>query len=305
MGRSCPLGAEAPILATGRGDRSRPSVLVPVRARATPVDAVSMDCREAPSAVHAIRPEIEILMDPTAVERTGRVPDPRAAFAELSKIMLGAQPLSDTLTRIAELAKQTIPGAAEVSVTLMQDGAGTSVAFTGPLASQLDERQYEAGFGPCMDAALSGRTIPIADTAHSDTYQDFGRLVARHGITHTLSIGLPVERRSVGALNIYGSAGVPFDETTAELATAFASYAAVAVANAGVYAGTATLAANLQKALESRGVIDQAKGILMREHRCSAEAAFDELVRRSNSGNRRLREIAQDIVDDVQREPGA
>jgi AmiR/NasT family two-component response regulator len=43
----------------------------------------------------------------------------------------------------------------------------------------------------------------------------------------------------------------------------------------------------------------------MREHRCSAEAAFDELVRRSNSGNRRLREIAQDIVDDVQREPGA
>jgi GAF domain-containing protein len=264
-----------------------------------------MDCREEPPAVHAIHPGIEVLMDPTTGERTGRVPDPREAFAELSKIMLGAQPLSDTLARVAELAKQTIPGAAEVSVTLMQDGAVFSVAFTGPLASQLDERQYEAGFGPCMDAALSGRTIPIADTAHSDTYQDFGRLVARHGITHTLSTGLPVERRSVGALNIYGINGTPFDETTVELATAFASYAAVAVANAGVYAGTATLAANLQKALESRGVIDQAKGILMREYRCSAEVAFDELVRRSNSGNRRLREIAQDIVDDVQREPGA
>lgn len=236
------------------------------------------------------------------IEAGGRVPDSREAFAELSKIMLGAQPLSGTLSRVAELAKQTIPGAAEVSVTLMQDGAVTSVAFTGPLATALDERQYEAGFGPCMDAALSGNTISIDDTAHSDTYPDFGRLVARHGITHTMSIGLPVEQRTVGALNIYGT-GAAFDENSAELATAFASYAAVAVANASVYASTVTLAGNLQKALESRAVIDQAKGILMREHHCSADAAFDELVRRSNAGNRRLREIAQDIVDDVQRGP--
>ena len=242
-------------------------------------------------------------MDPTAVERTGRVPDPREAFAELSKIMLSAQPLSDTLTRVAELAKQTIPGAAEISVTLMQEGAVTSVAFTGPLASQLDERQYEAGFGPCMDAALSGRTIPIDDTAHSGPYQDFGRLCSpRHHPhpVHRTARRTSVRRRAEHLRNQRQS----LRRVDRGVATAFASYAAVAVANAGVYAGTATLAANLQKALESRGVIDQAKGILMREYRCSAEAAFDELVRRSNSGNRRLREIAQDIVDDVQREPG-
>jgi len=241
-------------------------------------------------------------MDPSDDEPTGGQPDPRAAFAELSKIMLGAQPLSETLSRVAELAKQTIPGAAEVSVTLMQDGTVTSVSFTGPLAVQLDERQYEAGFGPCMEAALSGATIPIDDTAHSGTYPDFGRIADRHGITHTMSIGLPVERRTVGALNVYGTGEGPFDETTAELATAFASYAAVAVANAGLYASTATLAGNLQKALDSRAVIDQAKGILMGGHHCSPDAAFDLLVRQSRDTNRKLRDIAQDIVDDVQRD---
>jgi GAF domain-containing protein len=241
-------------------------------------------------------------MDPSDDEPTGGQPDPRAAFAELSKIMLGAQPLSETLSRVAELAKQTIPGAAEVSVTLMQDGTVTSVSFTGPLAVQLDERQYEAGFGPCMEAALSGATIPIDDTAHSGTYPDFGRIAVRHGITHTMSIGLPVERRTVGALNVYGTGEGPFDETTAELATAFASYAAVAVANAGLYASTATLAGNLQKALDSRAVIDQAKGILMGGHHCSPDAAFDLLVRQSRDTNRKLRDIAQDIVDDVQRD---
>src|SRR4051812_15151012 len=164
--------------------------------------------------------------------------DPRAAFAELSKIMLNEQQLSETLGRVAELAKQTITGAADVSVTLMDDGHVSSVAFTGPLSAQLDERQYEAGFGPCMDAALSGATVTIEDTAADATYPDFGRAAARQGITHTMSIGLPVARQTIGALNIYGTAAGSFDAGTQELATAFASYAAVAVANAGVYAST-------------------------------------------------------------------
>jgi GAF domain-containing protein len=229
--------------------------------------------------------------------------DPRVAFAELSKIMLGEQQLSETLARVAELAKQTIPGAAEVSVTLLHNTEVATVVFTGSLAAQLDERQYEAGFGPCVDAALSGTVIAIEDTADSPTYPDFARLARRHGITHTLSTGLPVQRRTIGALNIYGTDEAAFDDSTSELATAFASYAAVALANADLYASTANLAANLQRALDSRAVIDQAKGILMRDHRISADAAFDLLVKRSTSSNRKLREIAQGIVDDIQRGP--
>ena len=227
--------------------------------------------------------------------------DPRAAFAELSKIMLAEQPLSATLERVAEVAKQTLPGVAAVSVTLLQDGEVASAAFTGPLAAQLDERQYEAGFGPCLDAATSGTTITIDDTAHSSTYPDFARMAARQGVRHTMSIGLPVQRQTVGALNVYGTDDTPFDEATQELATAFASYAAVAVANAGVYASTATLAANLQRALDSRAVIDQAKGILMGRHGTSADAAFDLLSKESQLSNRKLRDIAQDLVDEVQR----
>jgi GAF domain-containing protein len=210
--------------------------------------------------------------------------DPRSAFAELSKIMLGEQQLSETLARVAELAKQTIPGAAEVSVTLLHDDKVATVVFTGSLAAQLDERQYEAGFGPCVDAALSGTTIAIENTADSPIYPDFARIARRFGVTRTLSTGLPVQRRTIGALNIYGADEAAFDEATSELATAFASYAAVALANADLYASTANLAANLQRALDSRAVIDQAKGILIRDHRISPDAAFDLLVQLSNAG---------------------
>ena len=126
-------------------------------------------------------------------------------------------------------------------------------------------------------------------------------MAARRGVRHTMSIGLPVQRQTIGALNVYGTDDTPFDEATQELATAFASYAAVAVANAGVYASTATLAANLQRALDSRAVIDQAKGILMGRHGTSADAAFDLLSKESQLSNRKLRDIAQDLVDEVQR----
>ena len=172
------------------------------------------------------------------------------------------------------------------------------------LATQLDERQYEAGFGPCMEAAISGATIPIDDTANSSTYPDFGRLARRQGITHTMSVGLPVQRQTIGALNIYGTGDGSFDEQTQELATTFAGYAAVAVANAGLYASTAQLAAHLQRALDSRAVIDQAKGILMSRHGMSAEAAFDLLSRQSQVSNRKVRDIASDLVDEVQRDRG-
>src|SRR3954467_14792113 len=120
--------------------------------------------------------------------------DPRVAFAELSKIMLSEQPLSQGLGRGAELAKQTITGAADVSVTLMDDGHVSSVAFTGALSAQLDERQYEAGFGPCMDAALSGANPTIENPPPALPYPVSGRAAARQGITHTMSIGLPVAR---------------------------------------------------------------------------------------------------------------
>jgi GAF domain-containing protein len=241
-------------------------------------------------------------MDVPAPEANSASADPRAAFAELSRIMFSAQPLTETLHRIADLAKRTIPGAAEVSVTMLQGGDMSTVSFTGSLAAHLDERQYEAGFGPCTDAALSGRTIAIEDTASDTRYPDFGKVTARHGITHTMSIGLPVEQRTVGALNIYGVGDGPFDEATQQIGAAFAAYAGVAVANAGLYASTAALAANLQQALDSRAVIEQAKGVLMARFHCSADEAFHRLVHESNASNRKVRDIAHDIVVGVRDE---
>jgi GAF domain-containing protein len=222
---------------------------------------------------------------------------PVPAYAELGKIVLSGQPLGAVLTRVSQLTRELISAAADVSVTVIERGRPRSVAFSGHLAIALDERQYEAGFGPCMDAAAISEIITIDDTSASSMYPEFGRQAARAGIKHTLSIGLPViVQGTMGALNIYG-ADEPFSFADRETATTFASYAAVAIANAAVYAGALDETEQLREAMVSRAVIEQAKGIIMAQQRCDAGEAFNFLRQSSNASNRKLRDLAQQIVD--------
>lgn len=237
-------------------------------------------------------------------DRQDQIVEPQKAFGELSKLVLGEQSLTAVLQRVAELAKAVVPGADEVSVTLMKDHKDAeTVVFTGSLASQLDERQYEAGFGPCMDAAVGGTTIAVANADPSSPYPEFSRVSLRAGVGHSLSVGLPIPQRTVGALNMYALGNDEFDEDAVLLAETFAQYAGVAVANAHLYSSTASLAAQMQTAMQSRGLIDQAKGIIMGRNRCNADEAFTILTTMSQRRNIKLRALAQDIVDRTSNQP--
>src|SRR4051794_11538020 len=124
--------------------------------------------------------------------------EPQEAFAELSHLVVGEQPLGQVLARVAELAQACTPGAEEVSVTLLEGDKARSAAFTGRLAVNLDERQYGAGFGPCLDAAQSGQTIRVDDTTSDDTYPDFATTASRQGVRNTVSVGMPLPQRILG-----------------------------------------------------------------------------------------------------------
>src|SRR5215212_9551513 len=164
----------------------------------------------------------------TPASATGGGPDPLQAFAELALMVVDDNPPEPTLRRVAELAKQTLDGVEEVSLTVVEDGRARSVVFTGALAIDLDERQYELGFGPCLDAAKTGETI-IVDTGSTDPpYREFARTAARAGVRHVISVGLPIAQRSIGGLNIYRTAEGAFPPGFLDHAEAFAGYAAIA-----------------------------------------------------------------------------
>ena len=107
----------------------------------------------------------------------------------------------------------------------------------------------------------------------------------------------------IAAINLYSREVNAFTDADMALAEEIAAVAAVAVTNATLYESAAELAAGLEQAMKSRATIEQAKGIIMATSRCPPDEAFSLLVKASQRENRKLREIAAEIVERYSRPP--
>jgi GAF domain-containing protein len=221
---------------------------------------------------------------------------------EMGGVLHSEHTVDRTLQLVTELTERTVRSASAVSVTL----AGKNGAFT-PNASEtiartLDEVQYETGDGPCLNA-LSERHSVNASLADSDgRWPEFTLAAKTNDIGSILSVPLMVKDRSLGALNIYSRDTHLFDHTEEATASLLAQQAAAVLANAVAFADATALNSQLLDALETRDLIGQAKGILMAREQCDASTAFDILRRASQRTNRKLRDIAADLVASTTKE---
>jgi GAF domain-containing protein len=222
-------------------------------------------------------------------------------FRELGRIDLGETGLDEVVARVAELAKEALPGAYEVSVTLVRDGGPRTVASTGEPAEVLDRRQYDNHDGPCLDAAGERKTVVVDEVAAERRWPGWAEHAGSVGVCSALSVGLPIRDQVIGAVNVYAKAVRAFDGESVALAETFAEYVAVVLSNADRYHATATLARQMRQAMESRAVIEQAKGIIMSQRRCGPDEAFAILSRASQTANRKLRDVAAAVVERAQR----
>ncbi len=223
------------------------------------------------------------------------------AFAELGRIKFGETDLTTALATVAELARKTIPGADDVSVTLVGAGEAHTAAFTGEGAMTVDEWQYQQGHGPGLAAAAANITVTVPDMAGESRWPDWANRAIDAGVHTSISVGLPLHESVSGAFNVYATTPHAFDEDAVILAETFAGYAAVAMANAHLYDSATTVAYHTQAALDSRAAIEQAKGIIMAERHCSADEAFAVLAKVSEYSNRTLAEVAATLVADAVR----
>src|SRR3954453_12357053 len=116
--------------------------------------------------------------------------DPAEAFGRLGRIKLGETDLKGVLDEVAHLAKHTIPGADEVSVTLISAKDARTAAYTGQPALSLDEWQYGKGHGPCIDASAPPATLSLPDMATEDRWPDWASRALEEGVHSSLSIGM-------------------------------------------------------------------------------------------------------------------
>jgi GAF domain-containing protein len=221
---------------------------------------------------------------------------PADAFVELGRIRFNETTFNGLLTRVTDLATRTIPGADQVSITLVGCGGAHTEAYTGELALAVDEAQYRQGQGPCLAAAAYNTTVRVTDMTTEDRWPHWAGEAVIAGLRSSLSIGLPMHEAVTGALNLYANRPANFSDDAVLIAQSFAGYAAVAMTNAHLYETQRTLAQHMQAAMLNRAVIEQAKGIIMAQRRCTADEAFAILSKISQDTNRKVRDVAAGLV---------
>src|SRR3978361_1182952 len=232
--------------------------------------------------------------------------DLRASLNDLAALVAGTLGLPDLLNRVAVFAARAIPGADGAGVTLLRIEKGDhrveALAASHPFVKEIDEIQYTVvKEGPCITAAMERRTVRSGSLGGEKMWPRFGPRVGRLGVHSALSLPLILPGQLIGAINVYGRGKDVFDERAAQLGEMFARPAAVAVHNAHVLAKALELTDQLQAALSSRPVIEQAIGILRARSGYSAEDGFARLRAISQGEHTKLAELAQRVVDDAVR----
>jgi GAF domain-containing protein len=232
--------------------------------------------------------------------------DLHAGIENLAGLVAGSLGLPDLLAEVASFAVRAIPGADGAGVTLLRldrsDNIVAALASSAPFVAEIDEIQYGTLHeGPCITAALERRTVRSGSLGGEKMWPRFGPRVGRLGVHSALSLPLLLPEQVVGAINVYAHGKDVFDEHAAELGELFAKPAAVAVHNAQILADALTLTVQLQTALKTRPVIDQAIGLIRGRTGRSVEDAFAQLRATSQAEHRKLPDVAQQIVDEAVR----
>ncbi|BBZ44308.1 GAF and ANTAR domain-containing protein [Mycobacterium parmense] len=194
-----------------------------------------------------------------------------------------------TLKAIVVKATATIDPVEAAGVILLEKGKVIPQAVHGEAPAVLDRLQQRTGAGPCIDASRDQRSVEITDMRTDGRWPKFGQRAIELGVHSMLCLPLWIDDRTLGSLSLYAGLPAAFEDTARRFAELFATHAALAI-------GDAQRTGRLRRAMINRDLIGQAKGILMERHRITADEAHDLLVRASKHTNRKVVDLAGDLV---------
>lgn len=211
-------------------------------------------------------------------------------LSELARELHHAEDPDAVLREAVEAAMDLVPGARAGSVTAMVGGNQiVHKAESGALPPRVDAVMTELGEGPCLEALRRRRVVRVDDMHRETRWPQFAPRAAELGALSMLAFPLFVKDDSLCALNLYAHEVDAFTEESEHVGRLLAAQAAVA------YSG-AQRAENLLAAIETRDLIGQAVGLLMERYSITANRSFDTIVRFSRQTNRKLRDVAAELV---------
>jgi GAF domain-containing protein len=216
-------------------------------------------------------------------------------IARLAELLLSDDNSDAELRQLSSLTLELVPGSAEVGVVVAGDNTWVFSASEATIAG-LHRMQIDDGNGPVAEALRFGEARRIDDASAADRWPGICSAMVDEGYLSCLVLPLRTDREPGGVLAIYGRERGCFAGRGHDLALLFAAQGGVALRNATLYRNCRRLVDNLRIALESRAVIEQAKGILVAEYGYSPDVAFKRLSLLSQNSNRKVKDIAADLV---------
>jgi ANTAR domain/GAF domain len=212
------------------------------------------------------------------------------AMADVAGFEAAGGGVEETLPLVTQAACANLAGVDYASVTIRYpDGRLETLAPTHEVTVQADKLQYTYREGPCFEAVEEDLPVLSDDLANDRRWPRFGADAADLGLGSLFALEIYRNEESHGALNLY-SRGKHAFEGEHDLVRLFGSYAAAIL-------GYAAEVNQLHRALETRGEIGRAVGIVMERYGLNEERAFEFLIRLSQTGNVKLHAVAHNIVD--------
>jgi GAF domain-containing protein len=217
------------------------------------------------------------------------------SLAEAARTIHTGHSLEETLDAIARAARVSVPGIDHAGISTMECGGRiVTRASTDQMVRDLDDLQYSLNEGPCVDALRDELVVAAPHIRYDQRWPSYvAEAVLRTGLKSQLAIRLFLDDTgTLGGLNLYSTETEDIEPEAESVAELFAVHAAIAL-------GQAQESENLTLALGTRKVIGQAIGIVMERYGMHEDRAFAFLARASSHGNIKLRDVAQQLVDQV------
>jgi GAF domain-containing protein len=232
-------------------------------------------------------------VDGRMVERT--VGELRAMLAEGGDLLAGLQRVAD--------ATRTVVVVDGVGLTLAhEDGPPRWVATTDRAMVLLEQIQQDFGEGPCLVAYAEDRVVAVEDLRRAPRWDRIAAVVGQLQVRGVLSVPVRLANQPVGTLNAYTTSPRAWSAQEIDALGALAAVTADLISTGAELAARDIEVAQLRQALVSRVWIEQAKGVLGATQGISPEAAFQQLRARARSSSRKLADLAQEVVQDAQRQ---
>jgi GAF domain-containing protein len=218
-------------------------------------------------------------------------------IADVAQLLKDDEVQDDALRRLTSMGAELVPGSIAAAVTIAVDKSALTFAASDGRLDALHHLQFDSGDGPVPETLRHNEPRRVDDTTSERRWPEFCQAAADAGFNSCLALPLRTDRAPAGAVALYGQDPGVFRRAAHDVALLFAAQGGTAVRNAALYRACRRMVNNLHAALESRAVIEQAKGILHVQLGVAPGEAFRLLSRYSQNTNRRVRRVAAQLVE--------